>query len=167
MGVTIGGQGGLSDIFCWRFVDMDRILKLLAWPAALFIAYVFLWYEQYKLTADPGSVELFTILTNGFGLNGYEKPVRLGVAAAEIAASILIVLPWTRVYGAILAFGIISGALFFHLVYPLGIDPLGDGGALFTHAVQVWLCAAFVLVAWRRELEDVARRLAGKAQGGR
>ena len=76
---------------------MDRVLKLLAWPAALFIAYIFLWYEQYKLTGDPGSVELFTILTNGFGLNGYEKPVRLGVATAEITASILVVLPWTRV----------------------------------------------------------------------
>ncbi|MBC7637183.1 MAG: hypothetical protein H7251_16455, partial [Acetobacteraceae bacterium] len=140
---------------------MDRILKLLAWPASLFIAYIFLWYEQYKLTGDPGSVELFTILTNGFGLNGYEKPVRLGVATAEITASILVVLPWTRVYGAILAFGIISGAMFFHLVYPLGIDPIGDGGALFAHAVQVWLCAAFVLVAWRREVSVLIHRVTG------
>lgn len=138
---------------------MDRVLKLLAWPAALFIAYIFLWYEQYKLTGDPGSVELFTILTNGFGLNGYEKPVRLGVATAEITASILVVLPWTRLYGGILAFCIISGALFFHIVYPLGIDPLGDGGALFAHAVEVWLCAAFVLVAWRHELVALVRRI--------
>ena len=138
---------------------MDRVLKLLAWPAALFIAYIFLWYEQYKLTGDPGSGELFTILTNGFGLNGYEKPVRLGVATAEITASILVVLPWTRLYGGILAFCIISGALFFHIVYPLGIDPLGDGGALFAHAVEVWLCAAFVLVAWRHELVALVRRI--------
>ncbi len=140
---------------------MDRILKLLAWPASLFIAYIFLWYEQYKLTGDPGSVELFTILTNGFGLNDYEKPVRLGVATAEITASILVLLPWTRVYGAILAFAIISGAMFFHLVYPLGIDPIGDGGALFAHAVQVWLCAAFVLVAWRREVAALVHRATG------
>ena len=138
---------------------MDRVLKLLAWPAALFIAYIFLWYEQYKLTGDPGSVELFTILTDGFWLHGYEKPVRLGVATAEITASILVVLPWTRLYGGILAFGIISGALFFHLVYPLGIDPIGDGGALFAHAVEVWLCAAFVLVAWRLELMALIRRI--------
>ena len=138
---------------------MDRVLKLLAWPAALFIAYIFLWYEQYKLTGDPGSVELFTILTDGFWLHGYEKPVRLGVATAEITASILVVLPWTRLYGGILAFGIISGALFFHLVYPLGIDPIGDGGALFAHAVEVWSCAAFVLVAWRLELMALIRRI--------
>jgi uncharacterized membrane protein YphA (DoxX/SURF4 family) len=138
---------------------MDRILKLLAWPAALFIAYIFLRYEQYKLAGDPGSVELFTILTDGFGLHGYEKPARLGVATAEIIASILVVLPWTRLYGGILAFGIISGALFFHLVYPLGIDPIGDGGELFTHAIEVWLCAVFVLVAWRRELFELINKI--------
>jgi len=145
----------------WGYANMDRILKLLAWPAALFIAYIFLWYEQYKLTGDPGSVALFTILTDGFGLHGFEKPMRLGVATAEITASILVVLPWTRLYGGILAFIIISGALFFHLVYPLGIDPIGDGGQLFTHAVEVWLCAVFVLVAWRRELSGLVYRITG------
>ncbi len=81
----------------------------------------------------------------------------------EIIASILVVLPWTRLYGGILAFGIISGALFFHIVYPLGIDPIGDGGELFTHAVEVWLCAAFVLVAWRRELMALIAKLRHRA----
>lgn len=140
---------------------MNRILKLLAWPASLFVAYIFLWYEQYKLTGDPGSVALFEKLTDGFWLHGYEKPARLGVASAEITASILILLPWTRLYGGILAFIIISGALFFHLVYPLGIDPIGDGGQLFTHAVEVWLCAAFVLLAYRYEVSALIHRVTG------
>ena len=35
----------------------DRALKLLAWAAAIWIAYEFLWYEQYKLIGNPGSVE--------------------------------------------------------------------------------------------------------------
>jgi len=138
---------------------MSRVLKLLSWPAALFIAYIFLWYEQYKLTGDPGSVALFTMLTDGFGLHGFEKPIRLGVASAEITASILVVLPWTRLYGGLLAFCIISGALFFHLVYPLGIDPLDDGGQLFRHACEVWLCATFVLVAYRAEVKGLWLRL--------
>ena len=140
---------------------MDRILKLLTWPAALVIAYIFLWYEQYKLTGDPGSVALFVKLTDGFWLHGWEKPVRLGVACAEITASVLVVLPWTRVWGGILAFCIISGALFFHLVYPLGIDPIDDGGVLFTHAVEVWLCAAFVLIAYRQEVSAIIFRATG------
>ena len=130
---------------------IDRVLKLLSWPAALFVAFILLWYEQYKLTGSDGSVWLFTVLSDWVGLHGFEKPFRLGVAAAEIIASVLIVLPRTRVAGAALALGIMSGAIFFHLVSPLGIDPYGDGGVLFTEACEVWLCAAFILVAWRRE----------------
>ena len=48
----------------------------------------------------------------------------------EIAASTLVVIPATRVFGAAFALGIMSGAIFFHLVSPLGIDPYHDGGAL-------------------------------------
>jgi hypothetical protein len=39
-----------------RSFSADRALKLLAWPAALWIAYELLWYEQYKLTGNEGSV---------------------------------------------------------------------------------------------------------------
>ena len=138
---------------------MDRILKLLTWPAALFIAGILLWYEQYKLTGNPGSVWLFTVLSDWLGIHGYEKPFRLGVATMEIAGSVLFVLPWTRVPGAALCLGIMSGAIFFHTVSPLGIDPYHDGGKLFTEACEVWLCSAFTLVAYRREAIGLAGRL--------
>ena len=139
----------------------DRILKLLTWPAALFVAGILLWYEQYKLTGADGSVWLFTVLSDWIGLHGFEKPFRLSVATAEIIASVLIVLPRTRIAGAALALGIMSGAIFFHLVSPLGIDPYGDGGALFTEACEVWLCSAFVLFAWRREASALVQRWTG------
>jgi hypothetical protein len=42
----------------------DRVLRLLTWPAALWIAYIFLWYEQYKLLGHPGSVWLFETLSD-------------------------------------------------------------------------------------------------------
>jgi len=130
---------------------LDQALKLLSWPAAFYIAYILLWYEQYKLTGDEGSVWLFQILADWLGIHDYEKPFRLGVASAEIAASVLVLLPWTRFYGGALALGIMSGAIFFHTVSPLGTDPYGDGGVLFHEACTVWLCALFVLVAYRRE----------------
>jgi hypothetical protein len=139
----------------------DRILKLLTWPAALFVAGILLWYEQYKLTGSAGSVWLFTVLSDWVGLHGFEKPFRLGVAGAEIVTSVLIVLPRTRIAGAALALGIMSGAIFFHLVSPLGIDPYGDGGVLFTQACEVWLCSAFILFAWRREAGALVRRWTG------
>lgn len=130
---------------------MDRIHRLLTWPAALLIAFIFLWYEQYKLTGNEGSVHLFTILSDWLYLDGYEKPFRLSVAIAEIVASVLVVIPFTRMYGAALSLGIISGAIFFHIVSPLGIDPYMDGGKLFKEACAVWLASVFILLSYRRE----------------
>jgi hypothetical protein len=140
---------------------MDRVLKLLTWPAALFIAGILLWYEQYKLTGNQGSVWLFTVLSDWIGIHGYEKPFRLAVGSAEIVGSILVVLPWTRVVGAALCLGIMTGAIFFHTVSPLGIDPYHDGGQLFTEAVEVWLSSAFILAVYRREALALLARLLG------
>jgi hypothetical protein len=70
---------------------VDRILRLLTWPAAFFIAGTLLEYEQYKLSANEGSVYLFTILSDWLFIHGYEKPVRLFVASMEIAPFILVV----------------------------------------------------------------------------
>jgi hypothetical protein len=144
-----------------RRTALDRGLKLLTWPAALYIAAVLLWYEQYKLTGNEGSVWLFTTLSDWLFIGGYEKPFRLAVASAEILASVLVVLPWTRMIGAALALGIMSGAIFFHVASPLGIDPYGDGAALFKRACAVWLAAAFILFVYRREARALLLRLFG------
>ncbi|MCX7383494.1 MAG: hypothetical protein NT133_19225 [Alphaproteobacteria bacterium] len=130
---------------------MDRILKLLTWPAALFIAGILLWYEQYKLTANPGSVELFTTLATWLHIPSYEAPFRLTVAWAEIAASVLVINQPSRMWGAAGALALMSGAIFFHVVSPLGIDPYNDGGKLFKEACSVWAAAAFILFAYRAE----------------
>ena len=41
-----------------------QILSWLAWVAAVWIAWELLHFEQYKLTGNPGSVFLFTVLTD-------------------------------------------------------------------------------------------------------
>ncbi len=142
---------------------MHRFLRLLTWPAAFLIAGILLWYEQYKLTGNEGSVWLFTVLSDWLHIHGYEKPFRLFVASMEIAASVLVVIPWTRVTGAALALGIMSGAIFFHLVSPLGIDPYHDGGALFKQACTVWLAAVFILVVRRDDALAMAREVLQRA----
>jgi hypothetical protein len=141
---------------------MALIHRLLTWPAALYIAGILLWYEQYKLTGNPGSVWLFTVLSDWLFISGYEKPFRLFVASMEIAASVLVVIPWTRMWGAALALGVMSGAIFFHLVSPLGIDPYHDDGALFKEACTVWLCAAFILLAYRTEISAIVAGPTGR-----
>jgi hypothetical protein len=120
-------------------------------PAALDVGGIPLWYEQHELTGNAGSVWLFTVLS----IHGHEKPFRLFVASMEIAASILVIIAWTRMWGAAFALSVLSGAFFFHEVIPLGIDPYHDGGAPFKEAGTVWLCAAFILLSYRIEISAI------------
>ena len=130
---------------------MDRILKHLTWAAALYIAFILMWYEQFKLTGNAGSVELFTTLATWLHIPDYEKPFRLTVAVAEICAAVLVVIPATRILGAALTLGLMSGAIFFHVASPLGIDPYDDGAVLFREACATWASAMFILFAFRHE----------------
>jgi uncharacterized membrane protein YphA (DoxX/SURF4 family) len=146
----------------------DRILRWLAWPAAIWIAYEFLWYEQYKLTGHPGSVEyIFQPLANWFGIPAYEKPFRLMVASLEILASILVLVPLTRAWGGLLTIGLMSGAIFFHTIGPIGIDPYGDGGRLFKEAIFTWCVGVLVAYAHRQEIFAVASRFGLKVPAAR
>ena len=99
------------------------------------------WCEQFKLTGNEGSAYLFTILTNWLGTPCGEKPFRLFAARMEIAAPVLLLIQRTHAFGALFAIGIISGAIFFHSVGPLDIDPYGAGGVLFKEACFTWLMA--------------------------
>ena len=134
-------------------LDKDRTLRLLAWIAALWIVYEFLWYEQYKLA---GPTLVFDRLSAWSGIP--EKPFRLFVASMEICAAVLVLIPRTRVFGAAFAMGIMSGAIFFHLFTPLGVDPYEDGAQLFKEACFTWVMAAFVLFAHRAEALALLRR---------
>jgi uncharacterized membrane protein YphA (DoxX/SURF4 family) len=136
-------------------LDKDRILRLLAWIAALWIAYEFLWYEQYKLA---GPTLVFDRLSAWSGIP--EKPFRLFVAGMEICAAVLVLVPRSRVFGAAFALGIMSGAIVFHVFTPLGVDPYDDGAQLFKEACFTWVMAAFVLFAHRAEAFALLRRYA-------
>jgi hypothetical protein len=129
---------------------MDRVVRLLPWVLAVWIAYVFVWYLQYKFTGAEGSRWLFTVLTDWLGVSGYEKPMRIGTGAAELIASILCFIRPLQVLGGAMSAGIMSGAIFFHLATPLGIDPYDDGGVLFTEAVLT-LLAGLAIMWIRRE----------------
>ncbi len=129
---------------------MQKILGLVAWAMAAFIVYIYVWYLQYKFFGHPGSVELFTTLTDWIGFKGHEKLMRIGTGSMELLAAILLVIPATQVVGAAFSLGIISGAIFFHLASPLGVDPYGDGGVLFKQACAVWVASAGILLIRRR-----------------
>jgi len=52
--------------------------------------------------------------------------------------------------GAAFALGIMSGAIFFHLASPLGIDRI-TMAAHCSKSLHVWLSAAFILLSYRAE----------------
>jgi lipopolysaccharide export LptBFGC system permease protein LptF len=69
----------------------------------------------------------------------------------ELIAAILILVPKTTSLGALLAVGVMAGAIFFHLT-KLGIVVQNDGGMLFLLALIVFVTAAILLVIFRRQL---------------
>jgi hypothetical protein len=127
-----------------------RMREWLIGALSAWIAFVFVWYLQFKFTGDDGTW-LFTILTDWLGFHGYEKVMRIGTGSAELLAAILLFDRPLQFFGAALALGIMSGAIFFHLVSPLGVDPYGDGGVLFHEACSVWLAAAVILILRRED----------------
>lgn len=132
------------------------LVNLVAWLAAIWIAYELLFYLQYKLT---GPTLVFERLSAWSGVP--EQPFRLFVAGMEIVAAILVLIPRTQGPGGLFAMGIMGGAIFFHIFTPLTIDPYEDGGKLFQEACFTFLMGA--LVAWLRRGQILAllpRRLA-------
>jgi hypothetical protein len=119
------------------------LVHLLAWAAAIWIAYELLYYEQFKLT---GPTLIFDRLSDWSGIP--EKPFRLFVACMEILAAFLVLIPRTQGFGGLFAAGIMGGAIFFHLFTPLGVDPYEDGGKLFKEACFTFTMG--LLVAWLR-----------------
>ena len=132
------------------------LINLVAWAAAIWIAFELLFYLQYKLT---GPTLVFDRLSAWSGVP--EKPFRLFVAGMEIMASILVLIPRTQGPGGLFTMGIMGGAVMFHILTPLGIDPYEDGAGLFKEACFTFTMGA--VLAWLRRDQILAwtpRRLA-------
>ena len=133
-------------------------LSAIAWIATAWIVYVFIWYLQYKFLGHPGSVELFTTITDWLGLHGHEKAMRIGTGSCELLCSFILLIPGLQGLGGLGAITLMTGAIIFHLASPLGIDPYNDGGVLFKQACSVWVCGAIIVVLRRDELLGLATR---------
>jgi putative oxidoreductase len=114
---------------------MKILLLALRWIAAG----ILLQTLFFKFTGAPESVYIFTTM-------GAEPWGRWGSGVAELIAAVLLLIPSTQKWGALLALGIMAGAIGSHLSV-LGISVQGDGGLLFGMAVVVAICSATVLLA--------------------
>lgn len=114
------------------------------WVLRLVAAIIMLQTLYFKFTAADESVYIFSEL-------GMEPWGRIGTGVAELIASVLILYPGTTHFGAVLAMGLMGGAIFFHLVR-LGIPVQGDGGQLFMYALLVFFASASLVFIYRARL---------------
>jgi uncharacterized membrane protein YphA (DoxX/SURF4 family) len=98
----------------------------------------------FKFTASPESVYIFSAV-------GMEPWGRIVTGVMELIASILILIPRTTGWGALLATGLMSGAIFFHFT-KLGIEVQGDGGLLFIYASLVLVSSLILVVVYRHQI---------------
>lgn len=114
-----------------------KFTTILYWGARLIAAIILLQTLYFKFTASEESVFIFTTI-------GMEPWGRIGVGVMELIASVLLLITGVAWLGAVLAIGLMAGAIGMHLTI-LGIEVKGDGGYLFLLAVIVTVCSAYVL----------------------
>lgn len=136
----------------------------LPWGLALFVAVVFVQSLFFKFSNSYETQHIFGVIGAWMGsiglpvsiANGFANYGGYTIGTIELIASILLLRIATQGWGALLAFAVISGAIFFHLATPLGVSVVineageRDGGQLFALAVGVWFASASI-VFFRRE----------------
>jgi len=135
---------------------------------SIIVAFIFVQSLFFKFSGATETVIIFNTIGDWMASIGISTSIAglfaqyggYSVGAVELVASILILLPKTRAGGALLSLGVISGAIFFHLFTPLGVDRVvdavgnTDGGALFVMACVVWVSSAAVILLNRYTIKE-------------
>ncbi|HET8881429.1 MAG TPA: hypothetical protein VFM56_04575 [Solimonas sp.] len=156
---------------------MNVVRRHLHAALSLYVIFVFVQSLFFKFANSPETVYIFQTRLDpwaaSLGFPGLFAPGGIFsahvIGSFELLASLLLlagtfVARWriAQLLGAVLGLGIISGAIFFHLFTPLGVQVVNadgnkDGGELFMLACGVWLCSA-ALIWLRRDLLPGASR---------
>jgi len=127
-------------------MEHTKVFLMWSWGLRFIAAAILLQTLFFKFTGAKESVYIFSTL-------GIEPWGRIGSGVAELIAAILLLLPATVPYGAILALGVITGAIISHLT-KLGISlpAVDDHGLLFSLAVIVFVSCLAILGMHRQEI---------------
>jgi len=132
---------------------MDTISKparITSWICRITAAVILLQTLFFKFTGAPESVYIFTKV-------GLEPWGRYGTGVVELIAALLLLSRCHAWLGALLALGVISGAIMSHLTV-LGIEVQGDHGLLFGLAITVFVTSAVVACLHRRQIPFLPKR---------
>lgn len=130
----------------------------LLWALIAYVIFVFVQSLFFKFAGDEQTVIIFNTIADWMSTIGlaFIAPAFAAyggyvIGGTELVASGLLLKPSTRRLGALIGLLVISGAIFFHLFTPLGVDRVidaegnTDGGALFYMACGVWVSCALIL----------------------
>lgn len=131
-----------------------KINKAIMWVLRIIPAIILLQTLYFKFTGHRDSIQLFEAL-------GAEPIGRLGVGTLELIASILLLYPKTTKYGALLAVGLMLGAIASHL-FILGLVYNNDGGALFGMALVTFLTSLILIWVHKDDLISQFKSILGK-----
>jgi uncharacterized membrane protein YphA (DoxX/SURF4 family) len=116
--------------------------SIISWVLRIFAAIIMAQSLYFKFTGHETSVEIFTAI-------GMEPNGRILIGILELIAAILLLVPNTVAFGAILSWGIMSGAIMGHLTN-IGIE--GNLLELFLLGVGVWVCVSILLVLHKNQI---------------
>ncbi len=138
-------QPGCDCVFTPQKMEtLSTPLLVLSWACRIVAAVILLQTLYFKFTGAEESVYIFTKV-------GLEPWGRYASGVAELFAAMLLLVPRTTVIGALLAAGVMVGAIGSHLT-KLGIVVKNDGGLLFALAVTVFVCAIVTMILHRRQI---------------
>src|SRR5437667_12882789 len=131
--------------------SLSKTEHILSWSCRIVAAVILAQTLFFKFTGAEESIYIFTKV-------GLEPWGRYGSGVAELIATILLLTPRFAWAGALLALGVISGALVSHLTV-LGIAVKNDGGLLFGLAIVVFVTSAITAFLHRRQIPIVSQLL--------
>lgn len=161
-----------------------RMLPIFSWVVVLWIGKVFLLSLPYKFTLHPDTQHIFGII--GIWMQGvvgesfgawFASYGSYAVGSVELLVSIILFSPvilWllTKIkllkchlsrslihaIGGLMASGVMAGAVFFHLITPLGVEVIhegqSDGGSLFYAAVSIFILGFVLFVVNYRDFKN-------------
>jgi hypothetical protein len=164
----------------------NRIITIFSWVAVAWICKVFLTSLPYKFTGHPdtqhilGTIGLWIKDTISSGLGQwFIGNGAVAVGMVELLASLILLSPLVllaaqklqlinqapsralvHTFGGLLSSAVMTGAVFFHLATPLGVEVLhngvSDGGSLFYAAVSILILGLILAVVNNNVRRDYA-----------
>jgi len=133
---------------------MEAIKKHHQLVVAVLIVLILGGSLPYKFTGAPVTDHIFNVVGEFLGFDFFKTSGGYIIGIAELVACILVLLPSQRAFGGLLTVGIMTGAIFFHLASPLGvevhyIDASGNPAVesqLFYMAIVAWLSGAYLAI---------------------